>query len=317
MTYRDIIVDATPRDDLVKTLEQARDLAAKFDARLTALCFAWPRRSALRTAVASSPLSVLEDTRRMDAALAGAHEAFLQVFGSGSNAPAWLSGMAEPAPLLRHHLLAADLLVTSSPPPIDCALPHAGELAIHGGGPVLRLGRKDADLSLANAVIGWKDAPQARRALHDALPLLRRARAVTVVGVGDEVEQDRLADVARHLERHAVAAAVSHVPATAGTAVAADLLAEARRLWRRPDRHGGLWPRALGATPMGRNDQRPSGRRPPVLAAVALEQSRVRCSALQNAPIFAHFEKTAARPHLPLDGSQEARRHSFGRALQR
>lgn len=51
-----------------------------------------------------------------------------------------------------------------------------------------------------------------------------------MVGVGDEVEQGRLADVARHLERHAVTAAVSHIPTTAGTAVAADLLAEARRL---------------------------------------------------------------------------------------
>ena len=113
MIYRDIIVDATPRDDLVQTLEQARDLAAKFDARLTALCFAWPRTSALRTAVASSPLSVREDTRRMDAALAGAHEAFVQVFGSGSKAPAWLSGMAEPAPLLRHLPQQSSMIATN------------------------------------------------------------------------------------------------------------------------------------------------------------------------------------------------------------
>ena len=230
MTYRDIIVDATPRDDLVQALEQARDLAATFDARLTAVCFAWPRTSALRTAVTSSPLSVLEDTRKMDAALAGAHDAFLRVFGSGSKAAAWVSGLAEPAPLLRQHLLAADLLVTSSPPPTACVLANPGELAIHGGGPVLRLGQNVAGRSFANAVIGWKDAPQARRALHDALPLLRRARTVTVVGVGDEVEQDRLEEVAAHLKRHEVTTAVSHIPATVGTAGAADLLAEARRL---------------------------------------------------------------------------------------
>ncbi|HEY1072049.1 universal stress protein [Brevundimonas sp.] len=230
MTYRDIIVDATPRSDLVQTLEHARDLAARFDARLTAVCFAWPRTSALRTAVTSSPLSVLEDTRRMDAALASAHDAFLRVFGAGSKAAAWLSGMAEPAPLLGHHLLTADLLVTSSPPPTDCLLAAPGELAIHGGGPVLRLGQADASGGFSNAVIGWKDAPQARRALHDALPLLKRAQTVTVVGVGDEVDPDRLGNVAAHLKRHAVTAAVRHVPATSGATGAQDLLAEARRL---------------------------------------------------------------------------------------
>ena len=230
MTYRDIIVDATPREDLLQTLGYARDLAATFDARLTAVCYGWPRTSALRTAVTSSPLSVLEDTRRMDAALAGAHDAFVQVFGSVPKAAAWVSGMAEPAPLLHQHLLTADLLVTSSPPPTNCVLPNPGELAIHGGGPVMRLGQKIASRSFANVVVGWKDAPQARRALHDALPLLRRAQTVTVVGVGDEVEQGRLEDVAEHLKRHAVTAAASHVPATTGITGAADLLAEARRL---------------------------------------------------------------------------------------
>ena len=101
MTFRDIIVDATPRDDLVQFLEYARDLAAGFDARLKAVCFAWPRTSALRTALASNPLSVLEDTRNMDAALAAAQDAFLQVFGSGSKTAEWISGGGAPALPLR------------------------------------------------------------------------------------------------------------------------------------------------------------------------------------------------------------------------
>ncbi|MCG2662182.1 universal stress protein [Brevundimonas sp.] len=230
MTFRDIIVDATPRDDLVQFLEYARDLAAGFDARLKAGCFAWPRTSALRTALASNPLSVLEDTRNMDAALAAAQDAFLQVFGSGSKTAEWISGVAEPASLLRHHLLTADMLVTSSAPPVDCVLPNAGELAIHGGGPVLRFGQAAKSRGFSNAVIGWKDAPQARRALHDALPLLQRAQVVTVVGAGDEVDPSSLGDVAAHLKRHDVTAAVNHIPATAGSTGAADLLAEARRL---------------------------------------------------------------------------------------
>jgi nucleotide-binding universal stress UspA family protein len=230
MIYRDIIVDATPRDDLVQTLEYARDLAAGFDARVKAACFAWPRTSALRTALASNPLSVLEDTRRMEAALAAAHGAFLQVFGSDAKTAEWISGVAEPARSLCDHLLTADLLVTSSAPPVACLLPNAGELAIHGGGPVLRFGQAAKGRGFSNAVIGWKDAPQARRALHDALPLLQRAQVVTVIGVGDEVEQGQLEAVAAHLKRHDVTAAVNPIPASAGSTGAEDLLGEARRL---------------------------------------------------------------------------------------
>ena len=66
-------------------------------------------------------------------------------------------------------------------------------------------------LKLSNVVIAWKDTREARRAVADALPLLHRAKDVTVVEVV-EGAADRAAaqagvnDVAAWLGRHAVTA---------------------------------------------------------------------------------------------------------------
>lgn len=129
---------------------------------------------------------------------------------------------------MRDHLLAADLLITNSSEAGACVLPDPADLAIRTGTPVLRLGRQAGQTRLANVLVAWKDCAQARRAVHDALPLLERAGNVTVVGVGDEVSADRLEAVAGHLRRHKVKAGHRHVSRSPDD-VCADLLAQAAR----------------------------------------------------------------------------------------
>jgi nucleotide-binding universal stress UspA family protein len=78
-------------------------------------------------------------------------------------------------------------------------------------------------LKLASVVVGWKDTREARRAVVDALPLLQKAKEVTVVEMiandGDRAAASRrVADVAAWLGRHQVDA--SHmVPNHRGDAV--------------------------------------------------------------------------------------------------
>jgi nucleotide-binding universal stress UspA family protein len=95
------------------------------------------------------------------------------------------------------------------------------------GVPVLRLGRQPASDRFSSILVAWKDTPQARRSLHDALPILRRADTVGVVGVGDEVSMERLDAVATHLHRHKIKAKHWHIPDTAGD-VCSSLLAHAQ-----------------------------------------------------------------------------------------
>ena len=76
-------------------------------------------------------------------------------------------------------------------------------------------------------LVAWNSSAQAARAIHDALPLLARAKRVLIMAVHREAGgqgQDDVpgADIARHLVRHGVAAEAS--PVDAGGIEVGDLL---------------------------------------------------------------------------------------------
>jgi len=227
MSFCDIAVDACPRTDLHRILEQARGMAEEFGANLSVVSYAWLPLS-ITAALALNAFSVQEQTRAMEDALVAARSAFDKVFGANPKGVEWCSGIGEPSEAMRDHLLAADLLITSSSEADACVLPDPADLALRSGTPVLRLGRQAANTRFPNVLVAWKDCSQARRALHDALPPLQRAETVAVVGVGDEVSADRLDAVAEHLRRHKVNARQWHLPRSRED-VCADLLGQAER----------------------------------------------------------------------------------------
>jgi nucleotide-binding universal stress UspA family protein len=93
--------------------------------------------------------------------------------------------------------------------------PGSAYRALDPGTAILRMGRPTlvvpegvSSLRAEHVVVGWKDAREARRALQDAIPLLQRARRVTIVeACGTDEEKtalQRLDDVARYLTQHRV-----------------------------------------------------------------------------------------------------------------
>ena len=254
MSICDIVVDACPRSDVYRTLEQARDMAGEFGAKLSVVSYAWPPLSKT-LALTSYALSAQVQTRAMEGALAAARGAFDTVFGPNPKAVEWCSGIGDPAEAMREHLLTADLLITSSADADDCVLPDPAELAVCSGTPVLRLGRQTASTRFPSVLVAWKDCSQARRALHDALPLLERAEDVVVVGVGDEVSTSRLEAVAEHLCSHKVNARHWHISRSQEN-VCADLLYQAAReganlIVAGAYSHGPLTERVLGGVTKG------------------------------------------------------------------
>lgn len=89
---------------------------------------------------------------------------------------------------------------------------HASETIVMGAGsPLLVLARGDELPPVQNAVIGWKDSPEARRAVHDLVTLAQPDAKVTVVTVGGfadeaQVTAEGAAEVVRHLIRHGLRA---------------------------------------------------------------------------------------------------------------
>jgi nucleotide-binding universal stress UspA family protein len=224
-TFRDIVVDASPRGDLAQTLEAAKGLAKVHDARLIVASYAWPRASIIDALLHSAQ----QQRVAMEEALEATRRAFDCVFIDDKVDVEWRSGVAEPATAMRSHLLTADLLITDGSEDDGCVSLEPTQAALDAGIPVLRLGRQPARGAFLTVLVAWKDSPQARRAVHDALPILVKAESVAVVGVGEEIAKERLDMVVTHLRRHGVRAQHRHV-ATEHGSVSESLLAQARRV---------------------------------------------------------------------------------------
>lgn len=226
MSFRDIVVDACPKSDIRRTLESACEIATAFDAKLYVAAYAWPVTS-VTDALAGHTFTVQKQTQDMQDALDSTRDAFDQVFASKPIDVEWCSGIGDPAVALSAHLLTADLLITSAAEGQGCVSPDPAALASGSGTPILRLGTA-ATGRFSKVLVAWKDCPQARRALHDALPILKRADKVTIVGVGDEISAVRLEAVSEHLRRHNVTTSHLHLSHSEQD-VGADLIGHAQR----------------------------------------------------------------------------------------
>jgi hypothetical protein len=99
----------------------------------------------------------------------------------------WRSIQDYPARALAREARAADLVVVSSRGLGGggrCADP--ADVIMTAGKPVLLTPPREGHLRAQSIVIAWKDTREARRAVADAMPLLRRADAVIVLAVCED-----------------------------------------------------------------------------------------------------------------------------------
>jgi nucleotide-binding universal stress UspA family protein len=76
-------------------------------------------------------------------------------------------------------------------------------------------------LSASRVVVAWKNTLQSRRAISDAMPLLKLADQVQVIQVTDTANRAELDDVVAHLALHDVnATGIQRAADRAGTAAA-------------------------------------------------------------------------------------------------
>ena len=82
------------------------------------------------------------------------------------------------------------------------------ELLMNSGRPVLRVPHSsESDVTFERALIAWQPCREATRAVHDAMPLLRRAKNIDILMIDPHVGENGHgeqpgADIAAHLARH-------------------------------------------------------------------------------------------------------------------
>jgi nucleotide-binding universal stress UspA family protein len=126
----------------------------------------------------------------------------------------WRCAMDFPARYILQQARCADIIVSGCASgtlsdPFVLASPK--DLVMQAGRPLLIVPDAVNWLDLRSVVVAWKDTPEARRAIADSLPMLRKAKDVTVAEILEEsgsrsAAMSRVRDVVAWLSRHGVSA---------------------------------------------------------------------------------------------------------------
>ena len=226
MSYASIMVAVDLGEHARERVRLAGHLADDFCARLIGVAAEMPAYEAAPVGptlgsaycLASVQEAVLNDLRM-------AHEAFKDAAGERSRVE-WRSNLDFPAAFLERQSAAADLLVVGrgdDGSPLMSVDP--GDALMRLGLPLLVIPPKVDHLEAKRVAVAWKDTREARRAVRDALPFLKRASQVVVISVDDRKGADDTRDVVGLLQAHDVYATAIHKDAYG--AATADALIEA------------------------------------------------------------------------------------------
>ncbi len=223
MTYSTLMVHLQLGQSNARLLQVAAGLAQR-QAGVIGIAACQPMQ-VLYVEGAYVPADMFEQDRAQHEADTEAAEAeFRAAFQGHGGLLEWRSTVTS-APLsdyLAHEARSADLFVTgvTSGALLDAAPPvSTGGLVMQLGRPVLIVPPGAAARRLARGIVAGKGPREGRRGASDALPLLRKAAHVSIVGIAAEQDlpaaRGHLKDVAGWLGRHGIAAKC-HAEASTG-----------------------------------------------------------------------------------------------------
>jgi len=214
MTFSTLMVHLELEHPNDARLQISGDLAEKFNAKVIGIAAANPQPpnyaggSVARSFVAHERTEI---KKRMEEA-----EARFRAAVSGrAREIEWRSALARPCDYVAREARAADLIITGASRDgglIDrLRRLDPSDLVMVAGRPLFLVPPEVEYLKLDHVLVAWKDTREARRAVVDALPLLHKAKDITVLEVveGDasrSAAEGRVKDVAAWFKRHDVLA---------------------------------------------------------------------------------------------------------------
>jgi nucleotide-binding universal stress UspA family protein len=197
-------------------LKIAGDLAEQYEANLIGIVACQPMQMVYGDGYI--PGDVIEQSRaQMQVEIRQAEAEFRQTFESRAQSISWRSVVMYGAlpDYVASEARSADLIITgvATGDFFDASRSvNTGDLIMQVGRPVLVVPAAVDKLRLERMLVCWKDTRESRRAIVDALPLLKKASRVTIVEIADDEQlpdiRNRLDDVAFWLKRHGVEATV-------------------------------------------------------------------------------------------------------------
>ncbi len=217
MRYYDILLHLTDDERSREKAATALALAKRFDARVTA-AYTLPFPQQLYYMGEYVPPSFFELQREEASQKAETiRNQFEQDARHAGVAAEWVVSQELPIDVLPRLGATCDLVVVGQPDPdLDRGRTETGrlpaDLALALGRPVLvvpYIGRYPSPGD--TVMVAWNGTREAARAVHDALPLLKAAKSVTVFCIDpDPAQSESAAALAKHLLHAGIAAKVKH-----------------------------------------------------------------------------------------------------------
>jgi nucleotide-binding universal stress UspA family protein len=217
VTYRTLLAHLEIGSDNGPLLKAAGDLAETFGARVIGVGGCQPIRVSSGDGYVTSQI-IEEDNALIKSQLSEAEAAFREALATRAAGLDWRQEVSfgPIADYIARQARAADVILTAvrhNDPLFDHTRHTAvSDLVMQAGRPVLIVPAAAKGLALNHLMVGWKNTPETRRAVMDAVPLLAMAGRVTLAQIAakDDLELARagLTDVAAWLGRHGVSAQV-------------------------------------------------------------------------------------------------------------
>jgi nucleotide-binding universal stress UspA family protein len=211
MEFRSILVNLDVDSRTPDLLLVAADLAERFGAEISAVAGAWPATDLIALEGTAVTVGAYDSERKqLEDRLLGLEADFI------AKVPARLRGscvtlLSAPNEIVTTAARRADLILvgSSAGERVTRRNLDVGALLVAAGRPVLIVAAGGAHVLAKTIVVGWKDGREARRAVADAMPLLKSATEVIVAAVDEGAAMEQRAsveDVVAWLRLHRVAA---------------------------------------------------------------------------------------------------------------
>jgi nucleotide-binding universal stress UspA family protein len=235
MTYATVMVSLALDQSNEARLEAAGQIAERFDAAIigiTAAQFSPP----LYFSFGEQAQGLIDQGRvSLDKRIAELEIQFREATRNRAKHVEWRCAVDFPARYVLQEARCADIVVSGGQngtflDPFALASPK--DLVMQAGRPLFIVPDSVKWLDLRSVLVAWKDTAEARRAIADSLPMLRKAKEVTVVEIAEgggsrSTALSRVRDAVAWLSRHGVAASelVPELDEDRDTAVQLDAVA--------------------------------------------------------------------------------------------
>jgi len=233
MSYATIMVSLASDQENERCLAIARETVERFDARVIGIAAAEFSPPLYFTSGEQADKMIEQGRNAIRTRLSKLETEFREAMSPASKHVEWRSSMETPIRFIAREARTADIIVIGQSRDDAFTDPFAranpSDLVMQAGRPLLIVPEAAGWLDLRSVLVAWKDTAEARRAIVDALPLLCKAKNITIAeivedGGSREAALNRTQDVVTWLSYHDITASAL-VQKESSTAAALDGIA--------------------------------------------------------------------------------------------